>query len=468
MITWDYEIWNVLIQISVLAILLLIGNTIRRKVKFLRNLLLPTAIIGGFLALGLKYIIYAIFGDGVFIQNDVMGAIAYHCIALGFIALTLKETEKLIDKNKQIKSVKSGLLIVSTYALQGLLGMGLTMLMSYTFFPDLFQASGLLLMLGYGQGPGQAGNIGTSFENQGFIGGNAFGLSIASIGIIWACVGGVIYMNILRKRNKLSESIVKNMDYDLTQETYMEPNEIPNSESIDKLSVQFAFILAIYAATYLLMYGINSLIESGTFGDFGLNNIRPLVWGFNFIWATLLTMLLKVIIKGLRKIKIMNRQYTNNYMLNRISGFTFDFMIIAAICAIDIGKLNQQNLWIPLLVLCTVGGFVTLFYVKWSCKKLYSGYQLEGFLSMYGMLTGTISDGMVLLREVDPQFKTPAAGNLIFGSTTAVAFGAPLLLLIGIATVYPLLLLIIMAAVFGIMLFAMLFDFGKLKRKKPF
>ncbi len=31
---------------------------------------------------------------------------------------------------------------------------------------------------------------------------------------------------------------------------------------------------------------------------------------------------------------------------------------------------------------------------------------------MFGMLTGTASRGMILLREIDPNYETPAANNL--------------------------------------------------------
>ena len=54
-------------------------------------------------------------------------------------------------------------------------------------------------------------------------------------------------------------------------------------------------------------------------------------------------------------------------------------------------------------------------------------------MSMYGMMTGTISSGVLLLREVDTQLETPAANNLIIGSSFAILMGAPLLVLVGMA-----------------------------------
>lgn len=47
------------------------------------------------------------------------------------------------------------------------------------------------------------------------------------------------------------------------------------------------------------------------------------------------------------------------------------------------------------------------------------------------MLTGTASTGMILLREIDPNFETPAAQNLVLLQLPAVVFGAPVLLIVG-------------------------------------
>ena len=61
------------------------------------------------------------------------------------------------------------------------------------------------------------------------------------------------------------------------------------------------------------------------------------------------------------------------------------------------------------------------------------GDENEAFFSIFGMLTGTASTGMILLREIDPNFETPAADNLVLQQLPAIIFGAPLLLLVGFA-----------------------------------
>ena len=67
---------------------------------------------------------------------------------------------------------------------------------------------------------------------------------------------------------------------------------------------------------------------------------------------------------------------------------------------------------------------------------------------MVGMLTGTASNGMILLREIDPKFETPAANNLVLQGIPAIAFGGALLLLFNICNTIEncLLVLAILAA----------------------
>ena len=72
-------------------------------------------------------------------------------------------------------------------------------------------------------------------------------------------------------------------------------------------------------------------------------------------------------------------------------------------------------------------------YLKFICKKIYPEYEHEAFFSMFGMLTGTASTGMILLREIDPNFETPAANNLVLQQVPAIAFGAPIMLLVSFA-----------------------------------
>jgi ESS family glutamate:Na+ symporter len=124
-------------------------------------------------------------------------------------------------------------------------------------------------------------------------------------------------------------------------------------------------------------------------------------------------------------------------------------MIVAGVAAIRINVL--KNYWPVILILAVVGAFATYFYNQFVAKKLFREYAEEQFLVMYGMLTGTASTGIVLLRELDPDFQTPAADNLVYQNFPAMIFGFPMMLLAAVAPVRPLMTLLIMVGFFIVM-----------------
>ena len=70
---------------------------------------------------------------------------------------------------------------------------------------------------------------------------------------------------------------------------------------------------------------------------------------------------------------------------------------------------------------------------------------------MYGMLTGTASTGTILLREIDSDFKTPAADNMVYQNFPAIIFGFPMMLLATLAPKKPVLTLVILILFFAVM-----------------
>ena len=461
---WEFEIWAGMLQFGLLSVVLLLANSLRRKIPFLRKSLLPTAVLGGFIIFIVR--IFGVFDQ--FFDNSFLDMVVYHTIAIGFISLGLKTN--LIKNSKKYDTARkdgfnSGLIIVGSYLVQGIVGLTLTIIMAATIFPNLFPAAGIILPLGFGQGPGQANNFGSNYEIiYNFIGGKSWGLSIASLGFVWATIPGVIYLSRLKKNGKLILNSTKKNLADEIEQIHGLPDEIPLAEAIDKFTVQVSLVMLVFVTTFGFMYGIDQIfLESGMLGTFGVNTLRPLIWGFNFIFGTLFALLYKQIFNRLKEVKLMTHSYTNNFMLNRIAGFVFDYMIIASIALINIQVLI--NLWLPLLIVTTAGGLVTFVYLKYIAKIFYSKYELEGFLSMYGTMTGTASTGIALLRETDPNFETPAANNLVLGSTYAIAFGFPLLLLLGFAPRFPFIVLVLLI-VFCSIILAILFRQQIWKRLK--
>lgn len=421
----NVDLWRPMIQFGIIAALILASNILCRKIKWIRSCLLPTSVLAGFLMLLLRS--FDIFP----VDTGFLEAITYHALALGFIALSLR----VLDKNPDggaLHGAKNGALIVSTYLVQALIGLAVSLTLAYTFMPQLFQASGVLLPMAFGQGPGQANNVGTTYEALGFAGGRSFGLSLAAAGYLCACIVGVIFLNVWRRKGSLrqvKEGTEEEPSGEVTIDTFQAKNEIPISESIDKFSIQMALIAVIYLITYLLTLGITELIAWLLPGM--AETLGTLLWGFNFIVGSFVAILFRVSMERMKKANIIHRQYQNDYLLSRISGVAFDFMIVAGIASINLEDLSGN--WLPFVLMAVLGGVGTFLYLRFMCRKMYPKYENEAFFGMFGMLTGTISSGVLLLRELDPQMKTPASGDLISGSSFGIAFGIPVLLLVSFA-----------------------------------
>lgn len=428
---WSFDlsqydvVWKLLVNIGLVLIFLLIGNAIRRLVPFLRKAHIPSALLGGlllfFFDLGLR-------AAGIeLIDKRIMQIITYHALAIGFIAMTLKVAKKN-NKTSFFRAVQNGAITGGTYMLQAVFGI----LVSLVFFwlsmsstEQFFYDAGVLLPLGYGQGPGNALTWDINFtamENS-FTGNGSVGLTIASIGFIVASLVGIIYINVYKRKGKI---VKKESTLTRSVEDFEQNNEIEDSESVDKLSIQVALVFLAYAFAFGIMIFFYFLSKWTNVALF-----NSVAWGFNFIWGVITANLIKLVMNLLNKQKVVKRRYINNYQMDRISGFAFDLMILAGVAAIDIDVVAKYALFIA--IVCVVGAIVTFIYVHLMSKLCFKDIEQECFLTNFGTLTGTASNGMIFLREIDPNYETPMSNIFIVSQLPAMLFVAPLLLLLNLS-----------------------------------
>ncbi len=482
---WESSVWGFILLLSSLLISLLVANIIKRKVPFLKNSLVPTSVIAGGLLL-LISITYTLiveyvgdlqstlpknifdlkyFGEYGHATSDdgstvvigglsVLEIITYHALALGFIATAFKPDGAKLTKKRNLEVFDTGVTTVSTYLLQGSIGLAVTILI-----PSLvggFKAAGLILPFGYGQGTGQALNYGKMYEAVGFGNGSSFGLTVAALGFLSASIGGIIHLSIINRKNK-KKAINANADEteELTLDKIQEKGESPMTGSIDKLSIQIGIVLLTYVISYGIMYGLGTLLPG----------MKATIYGFNFLIGVLIASLVNHIVKRLRAYKIMNRQYINSFLMKRVAGFFFDLMVVSGIASIKFEALKQY--WLSFVILGVLGAVITYFYLRFICKKLFPNYVEEQFLMMYGMLTGTASTGLILLREKDNNLESPAAENMVYQNLPAIIFGFPLLFIASdtFAPNHPVLAFLIIAAFF-VILNVVLFRSYIFKKKK--
>lgn len=281
---WDTEVWGTVNLIAVLLASLLVANSLKKVIPALKRALIPSSVLGGLLLLAVALIYEAVTGTNMF-QTGFFGGngagtleiLTYHCLALGFIATTLKPSEGRFGKERSREIFDTGVTTVATYLLQGVLGLGITLLAAMAS-KKIFAAAGIILPFGYGQGTGQALNYGTIYENEnGFLGGRSFGLTIAALGFLSASVGGVIHLNILRKKGRSFGSIGEEQGETMTLAEIQGADEPPMNGSIDKLTMQLVLIGLAYLMAYGMMAGLGALA----------GGLKSVLFGFNFLLGVL-------------------------------------------------------------------------------------------------------------------------------------------------------------------------------------
>jgi len=329
---WDFSAWGAINLFMVLLVSLLGSNMLKRSIPFLRVSLIPTSVLGGCILVVIEAVFRWITGLDMFDTSFFGGngtanleLITYHMLALGFIASSFKSGSGKLTKQRTTEIFNTGVTTVATYLLQAVLGFGIS-LVAAMVISGFFNAAGVLLPFGYGQGTGQAMNYGMIYENDfGFLGGKSFGLTIAALGFLSASLGGVVHLNILRKKGVIK--VASSKEQTLSSEHIQGENEIPMQESMDKLTVQIALIGVSYLLAYGLMAGLGVLLPG----------MRSVIFGFNFLLGVIAATIVKTVMNFLRKKKLIHREYSNDFLMTRASNFFFDLMVVAGIAAIRQG-----------------------------------------------------------------------------------------------------------------------------------
>jgi ESS family glutamate:Na+ symporter len=138
-----------------------------------------------------------------------------------------------------------------------------------------------------------------------------------------------------------------------------------------------------------------------------------MLWGFFFIWGLLIAFIIRIIIE-----KVGIGHHLDHELQSRITGWGVDFLVVAAITAISIKVVIDYA--IPIFTIAIVVGVLTLIWIYYLGQRIWKKYKFERIAGLYGMETGTVATGLMLIRIIDPEFKTPAATDLALSSFIAL------------------------------------------------
>ena len=380
--------WTFFTDLGIISILMLIGKVIRVKVKLIQQLFIPPSLIAGLLGLA-----FGPNGTGWIPLSNELGTYSAILIALVFGALPLS------SPNVSMKEVAKRVGPIWSYALTGMLLqwgiMGLFgLFIIKLIWPDLNDAFGIMLPTGFYGGHGTAAAIGAAFHELGWDDAQSLGMTTATVGIICAIVGGLIFIKrAARHKQTAFISDFNELPDELRSGLLPEDKRdslgtaTTSSISIDSLTFHMAFVFVIAFLGYLASQGVKSFYPS----------LELPVFSCAFIIGLVLK-------------KIFDRTTVSRYICpqttERLSSSCTDLLVACGVASIKLGVIVKYA--IPLLVLILVGIIVVYSITFYLGRRLSPSYWFERTIFAWGWWTGTMAMGIALLRIVDPKLASKA------------------------------------------------------------
>jgi ESS family glutamate:Na+ symporter len=389
--------FELMLAFAAIGICMCFGVLLRATVPFFQKYLVPASLIASFIGV-LAFNASSRHLGGFPVSAETFQAIAYHLFVISFISIGLTSVAKSRQSRSAAAQVTQGAVwlgLMNTFSMstQILLGLGLASLLGFVGF-QLHPNFGYLLSLGFTQGPGQALALGGVWEKYGqFTHGINLALTFASLGFVFAYLFGVPLANYGVRRGitacsegTVPEYVQRGLHRE-REETETAGHMPMHTGNIDTFAFQVSVVGVVYAITYFGMYLVNKYIVVLTNG-----------WGFFFCWALLVAFGVQLIMRKLKIFYLMD-----SGVQRRISGFAVDFLVVATLFPISLPVVWQYI--VPILVICIAGALWTLGIGYYLGRRMHA-LGFERMLSIFGVNTGTMASGLLLLRIVDPEYRT--------------------------------------------------------------
>ena len=409
------------LALLLLGVLLLISKLVRVKWKLTQKLYLPSSIIGGGIAL--------LLGPDVF--GWVMGLLADRGVAVGFAeraaegglfgvdimsvwaalpGLLISVVFASLFLGKRMPKMREAVDLagpnlsfgITVAAGQYVIGLLLALLVLAPFF-NVPVISGALIEIGFLGGHGTAAGLGNTFDQVGWAEGQDLALGMATVGLLSGVIIGIILINWGARRNKTSVISADNKGTAREQAGLVErENRTPGStmtvhpSSMDPLTLHFSLVgLAVLVGQLIL---------------------SALQWIEQVLWADAIEVMAYVPLFPLAMIggiivQMFIDRFDKNHIVDeksveRIQGMSLDVLIIAAMATLSLQAIADNIAAFAILSLS--GVLWSLFAFLVLAPRIMPNFWFERGIGEFGQSLGVTATGMVLMRVVDPEVKTPA------------------------------------------------------------
>ena len=391
---------NAIAVFCTLCLLLVCGKIIRLICPFLQRLYLPSSVIGGLLGLLLFCTGTVTLPSGVTAAMKLLPGFLINVIFAAMFLGTATPKLKAIFRLALPQLCMGQLLAWGQYVI----GIGLTGFLLIPLF-GATAAMGNLLEIGFEGGHGTVGGMSRTFREFNWEDGIALGYTVATVGMILGIVVGMALINWALNRGFI-QSVRRFSQRDRREKLGIYPMrkrppagmQTVFSDSIDSLGWHIATIGAAILIGFAMLRGLQYLEILLLPG-----NRTRLFSGFPLFPLCMIGgALLQIVFHRLRLDSLIDHG-----QMQRISGAALDFLVVAAVSTIQITVVAQN--WLPLLLLMAAGLLWSVGLVLFLAPKLFPTAWFECAIAEFGQGLGVTATGLMLLRAVDPENRTPAA-----------------------------------------------------------
>ncbi|MBQ1637987.1 MAG: sodium:glutamate symporter [Bacteroidales bacterium] len=379
----NFTPWVFFSDMGIICGLLLVGKFLRVKIRLIQKLFIPPSLLAGLLGL-----IFGPNGLGWLPLSGQISTYAAILIAVVFGALPLSSPSfKVKEVAHRVGPMWafSQFGMVFQWAVMGLFGL----LVLRLIWPQLNPAFGVMLPTGFYGGHGTAAAIGSAFEGLGWDEATSLGMTTATVGVIVAILGGLLFIKIATKKGQTSY-LADFADLPDEYRSGLLPKEKREATAVGTTSP-----ISIDSHIFHL-----AIVVLAAFGGYMLSKGVKMAWPKLelpvFSCAFVVGMLIKMAFN-----KADAATYIDPKTTSSISSSATDLLVACGVASIKLSVVVKYA-W-PLIVLSLVGICVTVFTVFYFGRHLNRKDWFEKSIFAWGWWTGTMAMGIALLRIVDPK-----------------------------------------------------------------
>ena len=389
-----------IIVFCLLAVLLVVGKTLRVMIPFLQRCYLPSSVIGGVVGLIIFQCFPGIFpAEYISAISKIPGFMINVVFATLFIGVVTPPLRTIF--RTAFPQLCFGQMLAWGQYVIGFALVGFVLIPLFGVNPGF----GNLLEIGFQGGHGTVGGMAESFRSFNWEDGIALGYTVATAGMVIGVTVGVLLVNWAGRKGYVKN--IRNFEDQnkLQQQGIYHHGERPHAgwqtvycDSIDSL----AWHISLVGIAILLGFAMQKGLQAAEIKFFPQATLRILKGFPLFPFCMIGGLLLQ---KSSRLLK--TDRLIDHAQMQRIAGAALDFLVVSAMSTIKLSVVMKN--WQALLILIVAGALFCVAMVILVAPRLFKESWFECAIADFGQATGVTATGLLLLRTVDPESKTCAA-----------------------------------------------------------